>query len=557
MSLSRLETLLAAIANGETVDIEPQSRNEKYLLAVLKGEIVDLEPKSRTEAYLKAICEKGLGGGSGGGSSSGSDEPITDSVEYYHATRNPNYPYIPLPSEMTEEEDVIYLLYRADGSECGAGVYTRMTGKATIEKYMNTKLVSSITTDENISSNKTFTFTENDEDWNDYNYVVVKLQGTFTNNTYFYGGTTNKLIEVSGKCANYTPYMSVSDLNGGSSKYGGLEYFSSSGPFIASAKYKFSGCYSLKCLPEINFSNVTNADHMFSGCKSLGVVSNMDFSKLTSINSLFYDCSNLRVVSNINFSGVSSVQTLFNNGTSYPIPIEIVDNLDLRSMTNVSSLFKSSTNLKKVSNINVSSATDINSLFESCKALETVENLIVGDTFTAQSVFLHCHRLKDISKIKSILSKATTVSQIFSNCYSLENVDDLDCSKATSATSSMFERCYNLRKVKNINLSNTASVSNLFNYCYGLISIENVNLSGSTSVTLGSMHAVDYIDDLTINTSFSLSNSKALTRESLVRILNDLPTVTETQTLTLGSTLLAKLTDEDKLIATEKGWTLA
>ena len=51
-----------------------------------------------------------------------------------------------------------------------------------------------------------------------------------------------------------------------------------------------------------------------------------------------------------------------------------------------------------------------------------------------------------------------------------------------------------------------------------------------------------------------------LSREVLVRIFKyQINTLEEgtTATLTLGSTLLAKLTDEDKKIATDKGWTLA
>ena len=57
--------------------------------------------------------------------------------------------------------------------------------------------------------------------------------------------------------------------------------------------------------------------------------------------------------------------------------------------------------------------------------------------------------------------------------------------------------------------------------------------------------------------NFYISASTKFTREALVEILNNLATVTSTQTLTMGSTNLAKLTDEDKAIATGKGWTLA
>ena len=53
--------------------------------------------------------------------------------------------------------------------------------------------------------------------------------------------------------------------------------------------------------------------------------------------------------------------------------------------------------------------------------------------------------------------------------------------------------------------------------------------------------------------SFNISSSTAFTKEALVEILNNLATVTTTQTLTMGATNLAKLTDEDKAIATNKG----
>ena len=40
-------------------------------------------------------------------------------------------------------------------------------------------------------------------------------------------------------------------------------------------------------------------------------------------------------------------------------------------------------------------------------------------------------------------------------------------------------------------------------------------------------------------------------------VINGLQTVTETQTLTLGSTNIEKLTEEEKQVAIDKGWTLA
>lgn len=60
-----------------------------------------------------------------------------------------------------------------------------------------------------------------------------------------------------------------------------------------------------------------------------------------------------------------------------------------------------------------------------------------------------------------------------------------------------------------------------------------------------------------IGVSLSISASTLFEREDLVLILNNLKTVTTTKTLKMGATNLAKLTDEDKAIATNKGWTLA
>ena len=59
--------------------------------------------------------------------------------------------------------------------------------------------------------------------------------------------------------------------------------------------------------------------------------------------------------------------------------------------------------------------------------------------------------------------------------------------------------------------------------------------------------------------SFNISFSTAFEESDLVEILNNLMDLTgkPTQTLTIGATNLAKLTDSDKAIATNKNWVLA
>ena len=89
--------------------------------------------------------------------------------------------------------------------------------------------------------------------------------------------------------------------------------------------------------------------------------------------------------------------------------------------------------------------------------------------------------------------------------------------------------------------------------------IENLDWSNCISVGPISCPNLRVIKNWTnLQTSLNLSACAKLSRETLVKLFNDtLEPVTTTQTITLGSTLLAKLTDEDKKIATDKGWTLA
>ena len=70
--------------------------------------------------------------------------------------------------------------------------------------------------------------------------------------------------------------------------------------------------------------------------------------------------------------------------------------------------------------------------------------------------------------------------------------------------------------------------------------------------------SLEEIHMININVNLNISASTKFTREALLEILGNLKAQTSgSKKLTMGSTNLAKLTDEDKAIATNKGWTLA
>ena len=99
----------------------------------------------------------------------------------------------------------------------------------------------------------------------------------------------------------------------------------------------------------------------------------------------------------------------------------------------------------------------------------------------------------------------------------------------------MFYNCSSLTTVPLFDTSNVTSMDGMFFICS---SLKSILMTG-------------------MKVPFDISSSTKFEETDLVTILNNLATVTTASTLTMGATNLAKLTDADKLIATNKGWTLA
>ena len=97
--------------------------------------------------------------------------------------------------------------------------------------------------------------------------------------------------------------------------------------------------------------------------------------------------------------------------------------------------------------------------------------------------------------------------------------------------------------------------------CTALTSLKLPDGFGQAATDLTNCFYCGKLETITGNPNFkvslSFSSSPALTHDSIMVVINSLQTVTSSQKLTLGSTNLAKLTDEEKKIATDKGWTLA
>ena len=115
-----------------------------------------------------------------------------------------------------------------------------------------------------------------------------------------------------------------------------------------------------------------------------------------------------------------------------------------------------------------------------------------------------------------------------------------------------------------LSFTDTADVTdftNMFRNNKSLATIPSLDMRKGTLFTdmLTDCAALTSFGGYGMSCSFDMSPCTLMEESALVEVLNNLADVTskEAQTLTLGETLLAKLTDAEKKIATDKNWTLA
>lgn len=172
-------------------------------------------------------------------------------------------------------------------------------------------------------------------------------------------------------------------------------------------------------------------------------------------------------------------------------------------------------------------------------------------------MFSSCRELTEVPLFDT--SEATEMSNMFTNTKALQTIPEFNTEKVTS-----FGSMFSYSGIVTFPTLNTHLLENadyMFNTCDRLISVGKLDFSNVTSAlqmfqtdnkltTLGGFTG--------LKVYFDLSNCPLLTKESILNVINEAADVTASpKSLYLGETNLAKLTDEEKAIATNKGWTLA
>lgn len=276
----------------------------------------------------------------------------------------------------------------------------------------------------------------------------------------------------------------------------------------------------------ISFNNYTGTELTYE-------TKNIDTSKITSMAKMFNDCQKLTILdlSNFNTSNVTSMSLMFYD--CYKL-----SNLDL-------------------SNFDTSKVTRFDYMFYKCYALTSLDlsNFDTSNATRMDEMFDYCQKLTNLNLSNFVTSKVTNFNHMFSNCEILQTLtfDNIDTSNATNL-SGMFYNCRMIFTIPTLNGSKATFLNSLFYNCFNLTNFNGIiNLGQAYSITQNANY---------YNYTLDISNSyRNLTHESLVNIINNLYDIktkgVKPQKLVLGTTNLAKLSEEERNIAVSKGWTLS
>lgn len=294
----------------------------------------------------------------------------------------------------------------------------------------------------------------------------------------------------------------------------------------------FQGCHSLETIPDLNTRKATSLDNLFNGCWSLTEVPSIDTSGISaeaesSIEYLFAYCRSLQKVPLFTIPGKSLKGVFAGCSSLKEVPL-----YDTHLVEDMMSLFRDCTALESIPQFDTSHLKTVDYLFSGCVSLKEVPFLNTQNVTSMNRVFEDCHSLATVPLFDT--SNVSELYSTFRNCKTLESLPLFDFSKITTMIG-VFNGCTQLKEIPAFDVNQVKSFANAFDGCISLESIEMKNIGGNL--------------DISASTKF--------TADALVTVFNHLKTVTTSKTLTVGAANLAKLTDEQKAIATGKGWTLA
>ena len=375
----------------------------------------------------------------------------------------------------------------------------------------------------------------------------------------------------------------------------------------------FEGCANLDLnnvenITDWDVSGVTNFKSCFANCiYTTGWEAIKDWDVSSAINmELMFSNSSLNDENFINISNwnLTNVQNL--NRTFYKTKIKNID-LSCFNLSNVISMqdtFRDSTVVESITLPELPSVTNVNAICSGCTALRSFDfSKIKGAITTIRQAFENCKTLADISGFTQWnVSNAKEFYKAFYGCQKVSG--ELDFSNMNWDSCTTIGECFRgmnlITKVYLPVTNKNTDMNNTFNGCSSLTYINrlasDVEFCADGILMSTSIQEIGYLDlthlvrtwainkgtrklttltfkpnsipylreDIALGISELWSRSQGtntdLTKNSLLSLLNGLMDLTGTDTptcsITLSSYYMAKLTDDEISIATNKGWTI-
>lgn len=244
-------------------------------------------------------------------------------------------------------------------------------------------------------------------------------------------------------------------------------------------------------------------------------------------------------------------------------------------VTDMSYMFIGCEKLRKAPQFDTSNATNMRRMFAECDLIESVD-LHTDNVTDMNGLFYYCIGLTNAPSLNT--GNVTDMGYMFYSCSALESVPMYDMRNVT-AVNNMFSNCSKLLEIPDCNLLNIKNFGggSYNSWLYGVTKLKKIGVIDCDSVTdIGYVLGNGNRNDLTelggfrnLGKSSSVSNTNSnyfmnyapnLTYESVMNVLNLLydraANGLSNLTLKLHANHMALLSEEDKLVAINKGWTL-
>lgn len=244
----------------------------------------------------------------------------------------------------------------------------------------------------------------------------------------------------------------------------------------------------------------------------------------------------------------SELGITFSNATFTEMP----DVFDISDVTNFDYFFYGASKLTKVPEIQ-QPITSSRSMFEGCSSLVSLpDNFDFEHTTNAAYMFYKCG-IKEFREIDIPL--ATNMSHFFHDCSAtiIGNIN----APSTAHVDEFFWNC-KVVTLGDVYAPKASNTSWFFDNTSSLVTCGKITVAYfNNNMLYGTSNIENFGGFVGLADSFDFSSLTKLTKQSLINIMNEAATVTGGQVLTFGSVNLSKLSDEEKAIAINKGWTLA